>query len=522
MLKRLTLAIACLTTAVMSGSAGAKPPLEAFGDAPTIRSAKISPDGKVIVYINRINGVDFLAKFDIATGKNEALIKIPDIKAGGVSFAGPNYVILRASIMTANGGLTKKYEDTAAFAYNLTTKKIVQLLVGTQGLYSYQSGLGQIAGISPDGQFAYMPGYMEKQGSDPTYDLLKVNLDTGRGARVSGWDGTSNTNGWILNDEGKVVARVDYSEKRKLYEIRAYDKSGGQRVIYSETTTDPSLSIVGFSEKAGTLIATHNQDSDFLQMYEMSLADGKLTGPLRSRGNAEIEGIIRDENKVVVGVSYSGLYPSYDIFDEDLNKSLKAAINVLPDAAVSLSSWSDDWSKILLYAEGGKQPGRYMLFDRTAKKAIFVGTNTWVSPDELGMFAAGAAPKDALLDLVQPKRVPTAEELARVRGSFRPVSGGDSTETAGAGGPSLRSIDVMETLGHLVARYDFGSFKLGALLVAEDEPDTWSVFDGTESADRIVATPEGLRSTGPDRAGRRTTIELKKSSSEPEKYPAME
>lgn len=352
----------------MSGSAVAKPPLEAFGDAPTIRSAKISPDGKVIAYINRVNGVDYLAKFDIAAGKNEALIKIPDVKAGGVSFAGPNYVILRASMMTTNGGWTKRYEDTAAFAYNLTTKKIVQLLVGTPGLYSYQSGLGQIAGISPDGQSAYMPAFMERQGSDPTYDLLKVNLDTGRGVRVSGWDGTNNTDGWILNDEGEVVARVDYSEKRKLYEIRAYDKSGRQRVIYSETTTDPSLSIVGFSEKEGTLIATHNQDSDFLQMYEMSLADGTLTGPLRSRGNAEIEGIIRDENKVVVGVSYSGLYPSYDIFDEELNKNLKAAINALPDAAVSLASWSDDWSKILLYAEGGKQPGRYMLFDRTAKK----------------------------------------------------------------------------------------------------------------------------------------------------------
>ena len=135
---------------------------------------------------------------------------------------------------------------------------------------------------------------------------------------------------WFLdgkNDEGKVVARVDYSEKRQLYEIRAYDASGSQRVIYTEETSDPALSIVGFAEKEGTLIATHNQDSDFVQMYEMSLADGKLTGPLRTRANAEIEGIIRDENHVVVGVSYSGLYPSYDLFDPTLNADVKGAIN---------------------------------------------------------------------------------------------------------------------------------------------------------------------------------------------------
>lgn len=157
-----------------------------------------------------------------------------------------------------------------------------------------------------------------------------------------------------------------------------------------------------------------------------------------------------------------------------------------------------------------------LVFDRTAKKAIFVGSNTMVSPDELGMFAAGAASKDALLDAIQPKRLPSAEEIARVRGSFR------APTPAGADAPTLRSIDVMETLGHFVARYDFGKYKVGGLLVAEDRPDTWTVYDGMENADRIEATPEGLRSSGLVWDGRKIVLELKKTSSEPEKYPAME
>lgn len=67
-------------------------------------------------------------------------------------------------------------------------------------------------------------------------------------------------------------------------------------------------------------------------------------------------------------MSYSGLYPSYELFDEQLNRDLKAVIAAIPDAAVSLSSWSDDWSKVLVYAEGGANPPRYMLFDRAARK----------------------------------------------------------------------------------------------------------------------------------------------------------
>src|SRR5262249_20579510 len=74
---------------LLAAPANAKPPLEAFGDAPTIRSAQLSPDGKIVAFINRVNGVDYLAKYDMETGKNEALIKIPDIKAGGIGFAGP-------------------------------------------------------------------------------------------------------------------------------------------------------------------------------------------------------------------------------------------------------------------------------------------------------------------------------------------------------------------------------------------------------------------------------------------------
>jgi hypothetical protein len=269
--------------------AAAKPPLEAFGDAPAIRNAALSPDGKLVAYLNRINGIDYLATYDMATGKNEALIKIPDVKAGGVGFAGPNYIILTASDVTSNGGRTRKYEDNAAFAYNLTTRKIVQLLMGTPDLWPFQSGLGRIVGIDPDGKSVYMPAFMDHKGSKPTLDLIRVNLDTGRGAKVAGRDGTEFTRRWIMDAKGNVIAREDYNEKAQLHEIKSYDPNGSAKTLFSEKTTRPSFSLVGFSERDGALIAVDTKDSNFQQMFEVSMADGKLTGPLRARPGAEIE-----------------------------------------------------------------------------------------------------------------------------------------------------------------------------------------------------------------------------------------
>ncbi len=382
---RTILASACLAALALATPAHAKPPLEAFSDLPAVGSPDISPDGKHVAYISRVNGVVYLAKYEVATGKNEALINLGDVKARGAYWAGPDYIILLASQLTANGGMTMRYEDTSAFAYNIKTRKIVQLLVGTQGLYAFQSGLGRISGIDPDGQYAYMPAYMERTGSDPTLDLIKVNLDTGRGVRMPLYTGTNSTTNWIMDDNGRVVARTDFSEKRSLYEVRAVDPSGAERVIYSENTKRPSISLAGFSEREGALIALKYEESDFAQMFEMSLTDGKLTGPLRSRDNAEIAGVINDENKVVMGVAYSGLYPSYELFDETLNRDVKSAIAAMPDAAVSLVSWTDDWSKILLFAEGGAQPPRYMLFDRAAKKLSQVArSRPDIKPEEIG------------------------------------------------------------------------------------------------------------------------------------------
>ena len=386
MMRLLTLFAACFVSLAMGAApALAKPPLEAFGDAEAVRSASLSPDGKSIAYISRLKGVDYLALYDIATGKNQPLIPISDVKTGGTGWAGPNYIILYASIVTANSGKTYKYQDTSAFAYSLSGKKIVQLLVDTQGIYAFQSGLGRIVGIDPGGEHVYMPAFMEKTGTDPTMDLVKVSLETGRGVRVAGREGTNATRNWIMDDKANVVARVDYSDKRSLYEIRAANPTGGYRVIYSETTKDPSLGIVGFAEHDGALVAVKQVDTDFQEMYEISLADGALTGPLRERPDAALSDVILDKNRIVMGVSYSGLYPRYELFDPVLNKEVKAGIAALPDAAVSIASWTDDWSKVLFYAEGGTQAPRYMLYDRTAKTIKQVArARPDIKPDEIG------------------------------------------------------------------------------------------------------------------------------------------
>ncbi len=347
-------------------AAGAKPPIEAFGDVPIIRAVDLSPDGTRIAFLNRVGGLDYLVLHDFRTGKSEPLVSIPKVSADGVSFVGDNYVVLLASTNTNNVGRTDRYEDSEAFAYNLKTKKVVQLLFGTPGIYPFQSGLGRISGVDPDGQHVYMPAFMRHQGGGHSLDLLKVDLDSGRGVRTGGRLGTSSTRRWVVGADGEAIAREDFEEQSKTHSVYAYDR-GGARKIFSEVTPLIERSIVGYSPEDQALVIIDRAKSDFDGLYEMSLSDGTVKGPLLQRDDADIELVIRDKDLRIVGVRYSGMYPSYQMVDPILDRDLKAAIRALPDASVTLTSWTDDWSKLLLYAAGGNQPGRYMLFDRPSK-----------------------------------------------------------------------------------------------------------------------------------------------------------
>jgi len=154
------LAAAIAATAAATLPAAAKPPMEAFGDVPAVRSPNLSPDGKTMVFLSRIGDSDYLTIYDFATGESQPLASTTSIRARHAYFAGPDHVVLIASDERRMEHFIGTSERSAAFAYNLKTKKIVQLLAATDGIYPGQSAFGVVLAIDPDGKHVYMPAYM--------------------------------------------------------------------------------------------------------------------------------------------------------------------------------------------------------------------------------------------------------------------------------------------------------------------------------------------------------------------------
>lgn len=346
-MKNLLIALVCgLTLQISSIALADPPPLEAYGNLPYFSSAEISPDGTMVAVIANIDdGTTRLLVFKTG-GELVKQVGIGEIKARGVSFYSDDHIILRASETTRTWGFRGDYEYSAAFSINLKTGKVVQLLTRGEDLFPAQSGLGQIVGGGPDNDTVLMPAYVGEVGADPSYDLMRVDLDTGFGRiqRRGRKDGID----WFTDGKGGALVRESYDNSRDTYRIQ-HRKKGKWVTVYEEKDTKLlPFAISGvMPDNSGIVFVKASRHSDgFDQLMKMDF-NGEITGPVLARENREIDVLYTDDERRVLGVRYAGIEPTYEFLDPKLEASHKKVAELLPNATIYLDSWSKDRSTVL-------------------------------------------------------------------------------------------------------------------------------------------------------------------------------
>ncbi len=361
-MKRL-LTAAC-AAATLSTAADALPPIEAYGELPSVREVAISPDGKHFASLTRQDGEDYFVVSEVG-GKVIGGARTGVFKARDVRFISNNHVVLIASETTSAYGFHGKWEHSGAVSYNITTKKMQSLLRGTDDLFPAQTGLGNIVGRLKDTNKVFMPAFIGAATSDPDMNLLRVDLDTGRGAVVS--RGAYYTIDWFVDEDGIVLAREDWNDEDNDFRILT-KKDGALETVYRETNTAaPTYVVTGVTaDKSALIVTSRPRGTQFIQLLKMSF-DGKLSAPIFSPPDKQVEQIAADVNRVIAGVRYSGMYPSYEFFDPELTQAMKDVAALNPESATTLINWTADFSKLLLQVEAGRRAPSFWLFDRRAR-----------------------------------------------------------------------------------------------------------------------------------------------------------
>lgn len=342
----------------------AVPTLQDYGSLPEIQLITLSPSGDIVAYRRVTADYDRIVVFSRSKKKTIASFDVSSKKPEGMYFVNDDQLVLVASEVRKIMGFRDKIDLSTAFLVDLKNNNSTrQLLIPGEVIYRGQSGLGRILGLSADGNFAYMPAFVGEDDRDtPDYALLKVNLKAKRAPTVFS-RGTYNTRDFFVDGKDNVLAQESYEEHNNVHRVRA--RKGTDWVdIFKETVEIQEKSFVGLTPDYQSLVMlSTDADSGRSAYYTMALADGKITGPIFSRKDADIEAVITNYQRVVLGVRYGGLTPSYQFFDAALNERVKTILAEFPDQAVQFIDYSADWKQLLIYVEGPSASGDYYVVE---------------------------------------------------------------------------------------------------------------------------------------------------------------
>lgn len=190
---------------------------------------------------------------------------------------------------------------------------------------------------------------------NPRPDAIEYITD-GRGVvRIAGY---RNLGGQTLQDSGVTTYRYRMAGSRDWRDLATYDQV--RREGFNPYAVDAVKNVAyGFRKLDGRLA-----------LYEKALDGTGTETLLLSNPSVDVDGLIRvGRDRRVVGASFATETRQPVYFDADL-KAMRAALGrALPTLpTVSIVDASKDGTKLLIHASADNDPGRYYLFDRTAKK----------------------------------------------------------------------------------------------------------------------------------------------------------
>lgn len=317
----------------------------------------ISPSGTRVAYRYVDGGRDLLVVQDHVQKKVMRILDIATVNPSHVYFIDDERLILVASQNTRLWGFRGRHDVSVAFSYNIEDESLHQLLMSGYGIYAGQSVLGSVVGVSSDHKYAYMPAWKNRGN----FSLFKVDLTKRRKPRVHA-KGTQDTIDFFVGVDGELLARERFNNKKNLHRLQARIDDEWQ-TIFTDETEIPHTSFVGVTpDRKSIVMLKQDENHGRWAYYTISLQDGKISEPLFSKEDRDVERVLMDINRVVYGVRYSGFKPSYEFFDNKLNKRIRGIAAVLPDEAVTIEDYTPDWSNIVLFTSGNENAGSYIQY----------------------------------------------------------------------------------------------------------------------------------------------------------------
>ena len=381
-------AIAACAYLVSQGSAfAAPPPVEAFGQKPSLVDVDLNPAGNRLAWIEDDGKVSRVVIHDVSANKTLRTISAnARTKLWNIAWANDDTVIIdESTTQTIDLGSRDSTDEWQRWVALDASGGKDRLLLMKDANREWVTGVRVERRYTTDATKIFMSSWDWSAAKEKspvgsrlaggrrdagwTRNLYEVDLYSGSGKLMA--SGTPYTFDWVVDDSGKILVRSEYDPKHEAFSIMLKD-GGGWRKLY-EARDCGFLNLAGFSAEKTSLLALGTLcKEDRSKLWSIPL-DGSPMKAAFEDASLEVEGVLRDPfDGSLQGVSLGGPEQPARWLDAKAEKRSAALHRSFGAGSVSVVGRSRDAQRVVVHVEDATHPPIYYMVDYTAKKADIV------------------------------------------------------------------------------------------------------------------------------------------------------
>jgi dipeptidyl aminopeptidase/acylaminoacyl peptidase len=351
---------------VLVANVAAAAPLEAYGRLPSIEQAVVSPDGEQLAVIVTNGEERRIVVKDLVQGKITLLATVGHAKTRDLRWVGEEHLILTSGRTSANQFFPT--ERFVASDIDLRSKTL-RPLFRDPGARSFEllAGLPMIRWIGAQ-PHVFFNGLVKEASTHPRISLYEVDLSTD--TTRTAISGEPNTYQFVVGPSGQALAEALYDRLKGKWTLKLNTGTGWREVLARQAFLD-APQVLGLSHD-GRAIVVDVDPATGTQWCEISLVtmqpgscdkvvDGQwpIDDPVTDR-MIGIGANIGDELR----------YTFFDAHDQEVWDAVRKAFD---GDRVTLVSWSNDRSKILVRVDSATDGPAYSIVDLATRRAKWLG-----------------------------------------------------------------------------------------------------------------------------------------------------
>lgn len=352
------------STTLADEPANVMPSLDAYGRLPAIELTRLSPSGADLAMITVVHDQRSLVVRD-TTRKGLLTMTVGTVKVRNLEWADEDHLLVTVSRTQLISGTTGRAEYPFTLSINVRTGANIGIFAKDSRLLPYTFAYYGAYARNGHTQGLFAGSIVSRTRGDSTaaywgssgYGIFNVDLDSGMAEPLVHSEARSIR--WVLGPDHKVMAHWDYDQltgRSRLIADNQHDK-----VLRESKDALAEYQLIGAGRQPGSLVAGGWTVDEWSPGSDVS-------HPLPVEG--DVDGFDYDRShQRLLAVHLGGEDAHVQVFDPvfaarfaDVRKALRGRLSPV--------SWSDDYSRLIVFAEGDGDAGTFWLVDGKSANPI--------------------------------------------------------------------------------------------------------------------------------------------------------